>query len=213
MATEPANALTLADYRRRVAESYAAARRATDPEEGWKAWRAERDALFATHPQSPIEDRSSFAGLPYFPYQPHFRVTGVVHADEPARLAIPHSSGGSTVFVRIGRVVFTIAGVANRLDLYWLDAYGGGLFLPFRDVSNGDTTYGGGRYLLDTVKGADLGSRDGRLIFDFNFAYHPSCVYSSRWSCPLAPPGNTLDVGVAAGERLTPDRTAAPTRR
>jgi uncharacterized protein (DUF1684 family) len=202
MATEPANSLTLADYRRRVAESYAAARRATDPEEGWRAWRAERDTLFATHPQSPIEDRSVFTGLAYFPYQPRFRVVGAVRADEPARLAIPHSTGGSTVFVRVGRVDFTLTGVAHSLDLYWLDAYGGGLFLPFRDVSNGDTTYGGGRYLFDTVKGADLGSHESNLTLDFNFAYHPSCFHSPRWSCPLAPPGNRLDVAVTAGERV-----------
>lgn len=202
MTAEPTHSLTLADYRRRVAESYAAIRHTADPRKAWTVWRADRDALFASHPQSPVTDRSSFAGLPFFPYQPHFRVAGEVHAEESARLAIPHSGSGSTVFVRIGRVAFTIAGVANHLDLYWLDAYGGGLFLPFRDLSNGDTTYGGGRYLLDSVKGADLGSNGTSLTLDFNFAYHPSCVHSSRWSCPLAPPGNRLEVAITAGERM-----------
>jgi len=77
-----------------------------------------------------------------------------------------------------------------------------GLFLPFGDTTNGTTTYGGGRYLLDTAKGADLGGDDGGLVLDFNFAYNPSCAYDPRWVCPLAPPGNRLPVGVEAGERV-----------
>ena len=92
----------------------------------------------------------------------------------------------------------------GRLDVWWLDSYGGGVFLPLRDGSAGGTTYGGGRYLLDTVKGADLGGGGGRLVVDLNFAYHPSCTYDPRWSCPLAPDGNRLTAPVAAGERLPP---------
>ncbi len=88
------------------------------------------------------------------------------------------------------------------MDLYWLEGYAGGLFVPFADATSGATTYGAGRYLLDTVKGADLGTRDGRLVLDFNFAYNPSCSYDPRWSCPLAPPGNRLTVAITAGERV-----------
>ena len=66
----------------------------------------------------------------------------------------------------------------------------------------GTTTYGGGRYLLDTVKGADLGTEDGRLVLDFNYAYNPSCAYDPSWACPLAPPGNRLAIAVEAGERV-----------
>jgi uncharacterized protein (DUF1684 family) len=107
------------------------------------------------------------------------------------------SSGDSIAFVRFGRVTLPV----GTLDVFWLDAYGGGVFLPFRDATAGGTTYGGGRYLLDTAKGADLGSDpDGRLILDFNFAYHPSCHYSPRWSCPLAPPGNRLTAAITVGE-------------
>jgi uncharacterized protein (DUF1684 family) len=95
-----------------------------------------------------------------------------------------------------------LAGRDCRLEVLWLDAYGGGIFIPFRDGSNGDATYGGGRYLLDTVKGADLGHESDRIILDFNYAYHPSCVHSYRWSCPLAPPANQLELVVEAGERL-----------
>ncbi len=98
-------------------------------------------------------------------------------------------------------VRFALAGREHTLSAFWLDQYGGGLFLPFRDATAGTSTYGGGRYLLDTAKSADLGTEEGRLVLDFNFATHPSCVHDPRWSCPLAPPGERLDVAIEAGER------------
>ena len=67
-----------------------------------------------------------------------------------------------------------------------------GVFLPFLDETNRSETYGGGRYLLDTIKGADLGREGERLVIDFNYAYNPSCAYNSRWQCPLAPQENWL---------------------
>jgi len=79
--------------------------------------------------------------------------------------------------------------------------YGGGIFLPFRDATAGRDTYGAGRYLLDTVKGADLGSEQGRLVLDFNFAYNPSCSCDDSWTCPFAPPANRLKERVEARER------------
>ena len=88
------------------------------------------------------------------------------------------------------------------LDVWWLRQYGGGLFLPLRDGTAGRSSYGGGRYALDTAKGADLGGRDGSLVIDLNFLYHPSCRYSDTWQCPLAPPGNSISTPVSAGERL-----------
>ena len=77
-----------------------------------------------------------------------------------------------------------------------------GVFLPFRDATNGQTTYERGRYLLDTGKGADLGSRDDMVVLDFNFSYHPSCVYDPNWSCPLAPVENHLAIEIPVGEVL-----------
>ena len=103
---------------------------------------------------------------------------------------------------RVATAHFELDGRPQTLEVLWLDAYGGGLILPFRDATSGSETYGGGRYLLDTVKGADLGGADGRLLLEFNFAYNPSCVYSARWACPLTPPANRLDVAIRAGERL-----------
>ena len=85
------------------------------------------------------------------------------------------------------------------LELYWLEGYGGGLFVPFADATSGRETYGAGRYLLDTVKGADLGQRGGRLVLDFNFAYQPSCAYDPRWTCPLTPPAQSPTGGGTSG--------------
>ena len=76
------------------------------------------------------------------------------------------------------------------------------MFLSFTDDTSGAGTYAAGRYLLDTVKGADLGERNGKLVLDFNFAFNPSCSYDPHWVCPLAPPGNRLPAAIRAGERL-----------
>jgi uncharacterized protein (DUF1684 family) len=102
-------------------------------------------------------------------------------------------------FDRIGTVRL---GDLGSLDVWWLGSYGGGVFLPVKDALAGTETYGGGRYLLDSVKGADLGGdvRDGVLVVDLNFAYNPSCAYDPAWVCPLAPLGNTLGVPTRAGE-------------
>jgi uncharacterized protein (DUF1684 family) len=195
--------LTLLDWRRRVAGLYAAARTATDPETGWRTWRDGRDELFAGHPDSPLDAaaRTSFTGLPFAAYDPALRFDVLVEPAERQRLEVPTATDGVVPFERIGTVQLDGVG---RLDVWWLDSYGGGVFLPLRDGSAGRTTYGGGRYLLDTVKGADLGGGGGRLVVDLNFAYHPSCTYDPRWSCPLAPDGNRLTAPVAAGEQLPP---------
>ena len=116
---------------------------------------------------------------------------------EPRRFETATGTDGLVAFDRIG--VVHLPGVGD-LDVWWLASYGGGLFLPVKDVLAGTETYGGGRYVLDTAKGADLGGRDGHLVVDFNFAYNPSCAYDSAWACPLAPPGNVLAIPIRAGE-------------
>jgi uncharacterized protein (DUF1684 family) len=197
-------ALDLLDYRRQVHEMYREVRRGGPGGEVRDTWARARDELFTTHPQSPIEDRGAFGGLPYFAYDAAWRTVGRLDTTVTADAALGHSAEGSTRFVKVGEVEFTVAGQEASLEVMWLDAYGGGIFLPFRDATNGTVTYGGGRYLLDTVKGADLGHDGEEIVLDFNYAYHPSCVYSSRWSCPLAPPANRLAFAVEAGERLSP---------
>jgi uncharacterized protein len=198
--------LDLLDWKRRVFELYSKVRSAEDPEAAWDVWRSARDDLFATHPQSPIppERRKEFGGLSYFDYDPTFRAMAKVEPTEHQALDIGASAGGSYRFTRFAVARFEIEERPLRLDVFWLEGYGGGVFVPFRDATAGLETYGAGRYLLDTVKGSDLGATDdGKLVFDFNFAYNPSCSYDPRWVCPLAPPGSRLDVEIRAGEHHT----------
>ncbi len=198
--------LDLVDYRRRMAEIYSKVRALTDPLSGWQLWRHERDEIFRSHPQSSIPgpERTHFRGLNYFDYDPKFRVTAGFSPLPEETLNIRCSGDAIYAFTRFGRASFELDGGQHSLSLYWLDSYGGGLFVSFKDATSGRSTYGACRYLLDTAKGADLGSEGDRLVFDFNFAYQPSCAYDPRWVCPLAPPDNRLSVAVTAGERLKP---------
>ena len=195
--------LELLDYRRTVAGLYQKVRSSEPSRTTWKTWRTERDRIFASHPQTPIEDRSQFTSLPFFEFDPAWRFEGVFRPEDATAKDISNSGSDSTRFERIGTVAFDFDGHPHSLSVLWLDAYGGGMFIPFRDRTNGDLTYGGGRYLIDTVKGADLGQTSDGLVLDFNYAYHPSCVHSPRWSCPLAPPENALDIAVTAGEQIS----------
>jgi uncharacterized protein (DUF1684 family) len=196
--------LDLLEWKRRIFELYAEIRVASDPEAGWVRWREVRDELFRLHPQSPLpeEMRAGFSGVGYFPYDRESRVLAEVLPAEPESVLLAGSAGSTVQFTRFGRAGFELAGEQHSLELYWLEGYGGGIFVPFGDSTNGAESYGPGRYLLDSVKGADLGMEDGRLVLDFNFAYNPSCSYDPRWACPLCPPPNRLPLPVRAGERV-----------
>jgi hypothetical protein len=195
--------LTLLDWKRRVFALYADVRADPEPERAWRRWREVRDELFREHPQTPLtgEARASFKGLPYFDYDPAARVLATVEPAQRERREIATSGEEPYVFTRFARAGFELGGVEAGLDLFWLEGYGGGLFLSFADATSGKESYGACRYLLDTVKGADLGEQNGKLTLDFNFAFNPSCAYDPRWVCPLAPPGNRLALAVRAGER------------
>ena len=197
--------LDLLDYRRSVAQLYAAVRRGShEPAASWRAFRAGRDKLFREHPQSPLSEaqKRSFEGLCYYDYDPAFRfLLPLDTAIEPEVFEIALEHDGVVRIQRFGRIHFPIAGQMIALSLFWILGYGGGVFVPFRDQTNSHGTYGGGRYLLDTIKHADLGQVDDRLVIDFNFAYNPSCAYNSRWSCPLAPAENRLPIAIRAGEQ------------
>lgn len=205
-AVSPPDELHVADWRRQVAELYAAVRAASDPLHARRHWLERRRALYAEHPASPVPvaQRPAHA-VEAFPYDRSLRTLADVEPLPREALALPSSTGDSHRFLRFGGVRFTLRGSEHALDLYWLETYGNGLFLPFADPTNGTTTYGGGRYLLDTVKGADLGVEGGRLVLDFNFAYAPSCAWDGRWSCPLAPASNRLPAPIEGGE-LAPGR-------
>ena len=198
--------VALADWRRQVAQLYAGVRAEADPEQGWRRWCDGRHDLFVNHPQSPIPaaERAEFRGPFTDPYDPTARTVADLEASSPELIEIGNSDGATTRFTRFARATFELYGRSATLEVFWLEAYGGGIYLSFRDATSGDTTYGGGRYLLDTVKGADLGTDGERLILDFNFAYQPSCSYDPSWSCPLPPPANRLPFAVPVGEQLSP---------
>ncbi len=195
----------LADYRRRVADLYAAVRSSLDPAQAWATWRTGRDALFASHSQSPVpfDQRGGFRESLFFAYDPALRVLADIDPVDEEIALIDNSGAGTTRFVRFGVARTEIHREPVALDLYWLDSYGGGVFLPFHDLSSGTLTYGGGRYLLDGAKGAVFVRQDGALFLYFNLIYLTSCVWDDRWSCPLAPPGNRIPIEIRAGERLS----------
>lgn len=199
-----ADVLAVADWRRQVFALYAQVRELGADGRmpaAHEHWRAERDRLFGAHPASPILDRSGFRGLPVATYDPDWRFVVEIETAPEQQIAVGTGTDGEVSFSRVG--LARLPGVGT-LDVWWHDGYGGGIFLPVRDTTAGRQTYGGGRYLLDTIKGADLGSGRGTgLVLDFNFAYHPSCAYNPAWACPLPQPGNTLDVAVPVGELLT----------
>ena len=126
---------------------------------------------------------------------------------DPVSIDIMTATDGLVRYERVGTVRL---GDLGTLDVWWAAVYGGGLWLPVRDASR--ETYGGGRYVLDTVKGADLGgstdltSGGVELVVDLNFAYNPSCAYDERWACPLPPPGNVVAAELAVGELLPASR-------
>ncbi len=214
--------LALLDWRRRVHELYASVRAVAaggDPAGSHALWRAGRDALFATHPQSPLRpgDPRRHHGLPVGRYDPSLRVVAELVPDGatgagtgagpgagtgPVVIDVETGTDGTVRFTRLG----SLALPQGHLDVWWLGGYGGGVWLPVRDRGSGSLSYGGGRYLLDTAKGADLGShqagRAGDLVVDLNFLYPPSCAYDEAWACPLPPPGNHLDAVLEAGELL-----------
>ena len=194
----------IVDYRQRVFEIYARVRESrADPKEGWLEYRTAQNHLFKTHPQSALtpEQTAQFTSLSYFPYDPNYRfILPIEPIQDQPKVNINLQDDGPTLLLPIGQISFTLAGADHCLTLYWIQAYGGGIFLPFKDATNGKETYSGGRYLLDTIKGANLGWEVDRLVIDFNFAYNPSCAYNTRWHCPLPPAANQLAVAIRAGE-------------
>jgi uncharacterized protein (DUF1684 family) len=204
--------LELADWRRRVAVLYADVRRLAevDVASAHALWRSERERLYRDHSQSPVPaaERVAFRAR-HFAFDPSLRFEVVLEPAPPPApndlaLELPNSGADRLAFRRIGRVTIPFPAGERSLSVFWMAGYAGGLFLPFRDATNGSETYGAGRYLVDSAKSADLGGDPdrGTIVVDFNFAYQPSCAFDPMWACPLAPPENRLDLAIRAGERI-----------
>ena len=178
-----------------------------EPQLGYTDWidqqRARKDAGFKSSPSSPIPaaDRAAFNGLPYFPADQSLRFEDLAlepyAGDAPSAFTIPTSDGQLRPAHRAGTFSFSTGDAPRSLTAYVMD--GGdphSLFVPFLDETSGTETYGAGRY-LDVEP-----EEDGSYVLDFNLAYHPSCVYSPNYTCPLTPAENRLATRIEAGERL-----------
>lgn len=203
--------LDLVDWRRRVGDLYRLHGHAPAPEaRTLELFRRGRDDLFKTHPQSPIEpeERGAFESLSYFAPDASYRVQADVEDGDGTELLIDTGGDdGAVKYRRAATLVFELGGEACRLTVLSLVQYAGGLFVPFRDLTSGRETYGGGRYLFDTAKDTDglvleIAPGSPEVVIDFNYAYNASCAYNPRWACPLAPPENFLRVPVRAGELM-----------
>jgi uncharacterized protein (DUF1684 family) len=197
-------ALATAEWQRDILRIYDEIRGARGEPSAWDKWRSIRDGLMADHRKSPLTpDRlEDFKGLSYFDYGTDFRVLGTINEVAPSTVTPGTADKSSLPITRLAMVTFNLRGRSHSLDLFWMGTWRGGFFLPFTDGTNGRTTYAGGRYLIDMLKGEDLGVEGDQLVLDFNFAYHPPCAHNPSYSCPLPGPGSQIDAEVRAGERL-----------
>lgn len=158
--------------------------------------RIEKDNFLKHSAYSPIEDRPGFSGLNYYPPNLDYRYElPLLKADEPELLTFQTNTGDEQTYRRLGTVQFEVEGQTAQLAIYQSTDHEG-LFIPFRDATSGQETYGAGRYLEPELLG------NGNLLLDFNLSYNPYCAYSEHYSCPLPPFENHLSsVAIRAGEK------------
>lgn len=158
--------------------------------------RARKDLQFKNDPQSPIlpEDKPQFTALDYFPVQEAYRVEAQFLAEErPDTLNLLTTTGENRMMVRAGKLQFQLQNQTHQLIAYrYLDPSQADFFIPFKDLTSGVATYGGGRYL-------DIDSSNP-IVLDFNLAYNPYCVYNATFSCPIPPRENFLPLEIRVGE-------------
>jgi uncharacterized protein len=199
-------AAALVEWREIIGEIYKEIRatHAVDARRAWERFREQRDSLYKHHSCSALTEaeKLQFGGFPNYSYDPAFCFTGEVEYEADETKYSARISEAKLTYRRIGVAKFDYLGNTRELNIFWLDIYGGGIWIPVGDETNGETTYGGGRYLFDTCKGANLGiSKDGRkILLDMNFLYPPSCSLNTQWVCPLCPRQNELPFRIEAGE-------------
>ncbi|MFK7926279.1 MAG: DUF1684 domain-containing protein [Bacteroidia bacterium] len=158
--------------------------------------RAQKDLQFTNDPQGPIpiERKAEFEGLKYFSINEEYRLdANFVSNTSPDTLKLMTTTGEIREMIEAGKIQFQLHGLNHELIAYrYLEPGNSAFFVPFKDLTSGVATYGGGRYL-------DIPSEEP-IVLDFNRAYNPYCVYNETFSCPLPPRENTLSVEVRAGE-------------
>ena len=152
-----------------------------------------------TSPLTP-EDREIFKGINFFPVDTTFRVEAqFVRTPLETPFQMPTTTDRKPYYVKYGEVYFSLKGEEYKLDLFQNlelstdPEYRDYLFAPFTDETNGRSTYGGGRYLDLRIPAAEV------MIIDFNQAYNPYCAYNGKYSCPIPPEQNHLEVEITAG--------------
>ena len=170
--------------------------------------REQKQTQFATADNSPIPpaDRGdAFPGLDFFDPDPAYRfVLPLQEHDEPETVRVGTTADGEQEYLRWGEFEFTVDGRECRLQAYRSDPDTTRLWVPFRDDTNGDQTYGAGRYLDLTAEDRT----DDGWVLDFNLAYNPTCAYNEAYECPLIPMANWLDTRIEAGEKDYPGEPA-----
>lgn len=143
-------------------------------------------------------------GHSFFEINPNYKVKAhLLKAQKPDTIFMPTSSDVVKAYDAYGIAEFTLLGKAYQLTLYQShslrqsDEYKNYLFLPFKDMTSGQSTYGGGRYIDLSIPAGDS------IDIDFNKAYHPYCAYTKGYSCPVPPANNFLNLPIEAGIKLT----------
>lgn len=165
-------------------------------------YQEERNEEFRNPETSPLPDRyrKDFEGLDFFPADTNYVVRATFERTPDAQpFQMPSTTDESTWEIVYGKVHFELNGVQHELEVYQglelrnREGFKDYLFLPFLDLTNGEETYGGGRYLDLRIPNSDT------MIIDFNKAYNPYCVYNKKYSCPLVPRQNFMNTKVMAG--------------
>ena len=173
-----------------------------------KIFRDGRDAEFRNASESPLldEDFAAFKGLKYFPVDEKFRVRAKFTKTPDEKYFMMPTTNKPAKYIKTGILTFTIDGKQYALAVYkseyadtnpeWKKKYGHAYFIPFKDLTNGKETYGGGRYIYLKIPEAD------ETVLDFNLTFNPSCAYGrDRYSCPIPPKENFLQTEIKAGEK------------
>jgi len=148
--------------------------------------------------------KASLANLRYFDLDKNYKVIADVELSEGEEpFELPTYSGITKTFIKYATLSFELGGeelalsVYRNLEVIRMPQYKNYLFLPFKDETSSNSTYGGGRYInLST-----LDIKEGKVTLDFNKCYNPWCAYSDGFNCPIPPAENTLDIAILAGEK------------
>lgn len=157
---------------------------------------------FANPEESPLtsEDIKKFKALEFFEIDTAFVIEAeFVRTPYESPFAMPTTTKRMPIYVKYGEAYFTLKGKSFKLNIYQNQdlitkpGYVNYLFIPFTDATNGETTYGGGRYM-------DLRIPTGNTVtINFNKAYNPYCAYNGKYSCPIPPSENDISIAIPVG--------------